>query len=328
MKRQVVLWLIVLIGTTSVTAQQRRPVQESDYYIKGEDRLQWVIERLDLKPDQKQHVEGALMDIYRAECAAEAADNGVALMREIQEAFGRLQEARIEGDPNLIAKRQAELMALSPGARPEKHFFESLEQVLDSGQKQKLPLLREQVKTVMDEELVKQYPPDKTIGRTLPVAGEPQANVSPPPATPAVSESSQPPMNQAFKPVHVLLAAKETGLSTKQLVEVEAALAAFRSELVASPPKSAQEREDRVKQLVGVIRPILNADQQRRFDKRIGEQGGPVPAQASQLPTETSSGQQVRWVRMKDLGDLTTKTKGGDEAKPLEELEEEEDDEK
>jgi uncharacterized membrane-anchored protein YhcB (DUF1043 family) len=107
------------------------------------------------------------------------------------------------------------------------------------------------------------------------------------PATRKRAESSG---DTAMKPIHVLKAARKSGLTADQEKEVEKLLETFRNEIVASRPENAQAAAERVDKIVEQVRGVLTADQRPTFDKEIEAlRDNPPPATALQVPGAPTS---------------------------------------
>jgi hypothetical protein len=102
---------------------------------------------------------------------------------------------------------------------------------------------------------------------------------------PQVRELAKNPQSATLRPVHVLRAVRELGLTPDRDRRLEDVLDAFRKSLLVDRPKDEAAMEERTEQLVRDVRPILPPDQVAKFDEKLTEwRSNPPPARPVQMP--------------------------------------------
>ena len=100
-----------------------------------------------------------------------------------------------------------------------------------------------------------------------------------------VRELAKNPQSATLRPVHVLRAARELGLTPDQDRRLEEVLDSFRKSLMVDRPKDQAAMEERTEQLVRDLRPVLAPDKVARFDEKLSEwRINPPPPHPAQLP--------------------------------------------
>ena len=102
---------------------------------------------------------------------------------------------------------------------------------------------------------------------------------------PSIRKRAESTGDVAMKPVHVLSAARKTGLTVEQQTQLEKTLDAFRTEIVANRPENPQAAGERVDKFVEQVREILTPSQRPAFDKEVEAlRDNPPPPTTLQVP--------------------------------------------
>lgn len=117
-----------------------QPAQPGPARLEGEAKLRWVCKQLRLDEKQMPQAE-ALITAYNAEFDEQKADPAALLMK-IQDKYAEVQAAQNAGNTELVKKLQAELKNMAPGALPEEHFFDALQEILTAEQKARVATVR------------------------------------------------------------------------------------------------------------------------------------------------------------------------------------------
>ncbi len=135
----------VSVQPISITpAAPGRPQPAGDEgQLKGEAKLRWILQRLQLTPEQTTQA-NALITVYNAELD-EAKANQADFLRRVQDKLAEIKAAQQDGNQEKVKQLQAEMQQMTPQVAAESNFFNSLEQTLTAEQRAKLPRLREQV---------------------------------------------------------------------------------------------------------------------------------------------------------------------------------------
>ena len=142
--------LLVAMTTLLTPAQDQRPIEiPRRVQGAGSSRLgvqQFKLIRTSLKLSEEQTGEfETLIETYKARVMEEA----LALLgniAEMQQVSEELKAARTAKDAKRIEELEQRMRALRPETRPANEFYESLGEILDEQQKERLPKLREMLK--------------------------------------------------------------------------------------------------------------------------------------------------------------------------------------
>lgn len=142
--------LLVAMTTLLTPAQDQRPIEiPRRAQGAGSSRLgvqQFKLIRTSLKLSEEQTGEfETLIETYKARVMEEA----LALLgniAEMQQVSEELKAARTAKDAKRIEELEQRMRALRPETRPANEFYESLGEILDEQQKERLPKLREMLK--------------------------------------------------------------------------------------------------------------------------------------------------------------------------------------
>jgi hypothetical protein len=94
----------------------------------------------------------------------------------------------------------------------------------------------------------------------------------------------------SMRPVHVVRAAHELGLTLEQQRQIEQLLIDYRAKLISERPANKIETKGRVEELVDQVREVLTPDQATRFDEKIASlRDGAEPAKRVKLPPDNST---------------------------------------
>jgi hypothetical protein len=153
MQRLVTAWGVVLLMATAAFAAERPGAAERGIVLEGEQKLRYIVKQIDLAPNQKQDAE-ALMAVYAESMkAAGQPDALIATLNQIQIKVVDMNEAKARGDTAAVEAIKEEIRKLTPGAEPEREFFEGLASVLNEKQREKLAQVRKRIENNPDVSL-------------------------------------------------------------------------------------------------------------------------------------------------------------------------------
>lgn len=145
--------MLVFTALSALGQQPRIKGPDKGIVLEGEPKLRYIVKQLKLTDKQKGDVD-SLLAVYNESMKAES-DTAVLLakLNDIQTKLVELQEARAAGDTKRVEQLKEEVRKITPGAEPEREFFENLNPTLTQEQREKLEHVRKRIDSNPDVSL-------------------------------------------------------------------------------------------------------------------------------------------------------------------------------
>jgi hypothetical protein len=157
MRRTAFVWLTVLLMAATSFAQPMRPRQarprggERTVPLRGEQKLRYLINQLDLSPEDREFAEG-LLEVYAEQVRAQKTEQEERgdLLERVRVLYAQMEEAEQAGDTQKADELREQMKALGPGVLAEREFLVALEANLSDDQKASLKQARQRLHRVPD----------------------------------------------------------------------------------------------------------------------------------------------------------------------------------